>query len=76
MQLVLNSFQKKAISCTTKIKKRPPNSPQMPPEPSSSDNRTDSLHAVMEPAGGLAVSAHTEAVLRAGRTSLGVRLSD
>ena len=46
------------------------------PEPSSSDNRTDSLHAVMEPAGGLAVSAYTEAVLRAGRTSLGVRLSD
>ena len=46
------------------------------PEPSSSDNRTDPLHAVMEPAGGLAVSAHTEAVSRAGRTSLGVRLSD
>ena len=46
------------------------------PEPSSSDNRTNSLHAVMEPAGGLAFSAYTEAVLRAGRTSLGVRLSD
>ena len=81
----------------------PPNSPQMP-EPSSSDNRTDPLHALLrsaavmeplgrsatfadvrrigfltdpEPAGGLAVSAsYTEAALRAGRTSLGVRLSD
>ena len=73
------------------------------PEPSSSDNRTDPLHALLrsravmerlgrsatfadvkrigfltdpESAGGLAVSAYTEAVLRAGRTSLGVRLSD
>ena len=74
------------------------------PEPSSSDNRTDPLHALLrsravmerlgrsatfadvkmigflidrEPAGGLAVSAsYTEAALRAGRTSLGVRLSD
>ena len=75
------------------------------PEPSSSEIRTDPLHALLrsaavmeplgrsatfadvkrigflidrEPAGGLAVSAsYTEAAfLRAGRTSLGVRLSD
>ena len=75
--MVLISFQE-AISRTTKFKNGlpPPNSPQMP-EPSSSDNRTDSLHAVMEPAGGLSFSAsYTEAALRAGRTSLGVRLSD
>ena len=102
--MVLISFQKEAISRTSKFIKGlpPPNSPQMP-EPSSSDNRTDPLHALLrsravmerlgrsatfadvkrigfltdpEPAGGLAVSAYTEAVLRAGRTSLGVRLSD
>ena len=102
MTMVLTSFYK-AIS-RTKFKNGlpPPNSPQMP-EPSSSDNRTDPLHALLrsravmerlgrsatfadvkrigfltdpEPAGGLAVSAYTEAVLRAGRTSLGVRLSD
>ena len=102
--MVLISFQKEAISRTTKFKNGlpPPNSPQMP-EPSSSDNRTDPLHTLLrsravmerlgrsatfadvkrigfltdpEPAGGLAVSAYTEAVLRAGRTSLGVRLSD
>ena len=73
------------------------------PEPSSSEIRTDPLHALLrsaavmeplgrsatfadvkrigfltnQPAGGLAVSAsYTEAALRAGLTSLGVRLSD
>ena len=103
--MVLISFQKEAISRTSKFIKGlpPPNSPQMP-EPSSSDNRTDPLHALLrsravmerlgrsatfadvkrirflidrEPASRLAVSAYyTEAALQAGRTSLGVRLSD
>ena len=100
-----SQFSRIAISrAYTKFKKPSSRFPSKMPEPSSTNNRTDHLHALLrsravmerlgrsatfadvkrigfltdpEPAGGLAVSAsYTEAALRAGRTSLGVRLSD
>ena len=97
-------FKKRPVAQhSSKTALLPPNSPPKMPEPSSSEIRTDPLHALLrsaavmeplgrsatfadvkrigfltnQPAGGLAVSAsYTEAALRAGRTSLGVRLSD
>ena len=97
-------FKKRPVAQhSSKTALLPPNSPPKMPEPSSSEIRTDPLHALLrsaavmeplgrsatfadvkrigfltnQPAGGLAVSAsYTEAALRAGLTSLGVRLSD